>query len=174
MWSSNLWWACPALTPHLPSLYHSCLKATCKDNREVRKLRTRRASCSRSSRKTLRRRKDGGRISGNFVRLQLEAPLQTSFAAVFEKLLPIRERLALPGATARTRITGGDATLDRIGAVVIGQPRSSTPRQWDPGKCGTWMPIMTLQLRYRSPALSGAGTWPSSSSVVHFLSRPTR
>ena len=39
VWSSNLWWACPALTPHLPSLYHSCLKATCKDNREVRKLR---------------------------------------------------------------------------------------------------------------------------------------
>ena len=46
----------------------------------------------------------------DFVGLQLEAP-QTSFSAVFEKLLPIRERLALPGATARTRITGGDATL---------------------------------------------------------------
>ena len=52
----------------------------------------------------------------DFVGLQLEAP-QTSFSAVFEKLLPIRERLALPGATARTRITGGDATLDRIGEV---------------------------------------------------------
>ena len=36
------------------------------------------------------------------------------------KLLPIRERLALPGAAARTWITGGDATLDRIGAVDWG------------------------------------------------------
>ena len=53
----------------------------------------------------------------HFIRLQLEAPLQCSFTAVFEKLLPIRERLALPGVTARARITGGDATLDRIGAV---------------------------------------------------------
>ena len=50
-------------------------------------------------------------------RLQLEAPLQCSFVSVFEKLLPIRERLALPGVTARARITGGDATLERIGAV---------------------------------------------------------
>ena len=54
----------------------------------------------------------------DFIRLQLQAPLQSSFVAV--KLLPIRERLALPGATARTRITGGDATLDRIGAVDWG------------------------------------------------------
>ena len=53
----------------------------------------------------------------DFIRLQLEAPLQCSFVSVFEKLLPIRERLALPGVTARARITGGDATLDRIGAV---------------------------------------------------------
>ena len=53
----------------------------------------------------------------DFVRLQLEAPLQTSFSAVFEKLLPVRERLALPGATTRARITGGDATLGRIVAV---------------------------------------------------------
>ena len=53
----------------------------------------------------------------DFIRLQLEAPLQCSFTAVFEKLWPIRERLALPGVTARARITGGDATLDRIGAV---------------------------------------------------------
>ena len=51
------------------------------------------------------------------MRLQLEAPLQTSFSAVFEKLLPVRERLALPGATTRARITGGDATLGRIVAV---------------------------------------------------------
>ena len=36
---------------------------------------------------------------------------------MFEKLLPIREKLALP---ARTRITGGDAALDRIGAVDWG------------------------------------------------------
>jgi hypothetical protein len=41
----------------------------------------------------------------------------TSFQAAFEKLLPIRERLALPGVSARVRITGGDATLDRIGAL---------------------------------------------------------
>ena len=54
----------------------------------------------------------------DFIRLQLQAPLQSSFAAV--KLLPIRERLALPGAAARTWITGGDATLDRIGAVDWG------------------------------------------------------
>ncbi|CAE7249929.1 unnamed protein product, partial [Symbiodinium necroappetens] len=53
----------------------------------------------------------------DFIRLQLEAPLQCSFVSVFEKLLPIRERLALPGVTARARITGGDATLERIGAV---------------------------------------------------------
>ena len=50
----------------------------------------------------------------DFIRLQLEAPLQCSFTAVFEKLLPIRERLALPGATARARITGGRPFLSGL------------------------------------------------------------
>ena len=53
----------------------------------------------------------------DFIRLQFERPVTTSFRATFEKLLPIRERLALPGVAARVRITGGDATLDRIGAL---------------------------------------------------------
>ena len=53
----------------------------------------------------------------DFIRLQLERPVAASFNASFEKLLPIRELLALPGVAQRTRIVGGDATLSRFGAV---------------------------------------------------------
>ena len=53
----------------------------------------------------------------DFIRLQLERPVAASFNALFEKLLPIRELLALPGVAQRTRIVGGDATLARFGAV---------------------------------------------------------
>ena len=53
----------------------------------------------------------------DFIRLQLERPVAASFNASFEKLLPLRELLALPGVAQRTRIVGGDATLTRFGAV---------------------------------------------------------
>ena len=51
----------------------------------------------------------------DFVRLQLERPLGTSFKASFEKLLPFRERLAMPGASFR--VLGGDAALKRFGGI---------------------------------------------------------
>ena len=53
----------------------------------------------------------------DFIRLQLERPVRSSFNASFEKLLPIRELLALPGMASRSRMAGGDATLGRFGAV---------------------------------------------------------
>ena len=53
----------------------------------------------------------------DFIRLQLERPLSSSFKASFDKLLPFRERLALPGVADRLRILGGDATLDRFGSL---------------------------------------------------------
>ena len=110
--------ACPALTPHLPTLYH-LLKGN---------LQGKGGSGSKSANSTLvqveavnpdeeNRRWEDFWDALDFIRLQLQAPLQCSFVSVFEKLLPIRERLALPGVTARARITGGDATLERIGAV---------------------------------------------------------
>ena len=39
------------------------------------------------------------------------------FWVAFGKLLPIRERLALPGMARSTRFVGGDATLDRLDAA---------------------------------------------------------
>ena len=54
----------------------------------------------------------------DFIRLQLERPVRSSFNASFEKLLPIRELLALPGMAARSRMVGGDATLGRFGGVI--------------------------------------------------------
>ena len=110
--------ACPALAPHLPTLYH-LLKGNLQGNK---------GSGSKNANNTLVQVEAGSHAEEDrrwedfwdaldFIRLQLEAPLQCSFVSVFEKLLPIRERLALPGVTARARITGGDATLDRIGAV---------------------------------------------------------
>ena len=110
--------ACPALTPHLPTLYH-LLKGN---------LQGKSSSGSKNTNSTFvqveavnpdeeNRRWDDFWDALDSIRLQLEAPLQCSFVSVFEKLLPIRERLALPGVTARARITGGDATLERIGAV---------------------------------------------------------
>ena len=53
----------------------------------------------------------------DFIRLQLERPVTSSFRAAFQKLLPIRELLALPGTPERTKVVGGDATLERFGAV---------------------------------------------------------
>ena len=53
----------------------------------------------------------------DWVRLQMEKPWGSSFRVAFGKLLPIRERLALPGMAAHARFVGGDATLDRLGAV---------------------------------------------------------
>ena len=46
-----------------------------------------------------------------------ERPVASSFRAAFQKLLPIRELLALPGTTERTKVVGGDATPERLGAV---------------------------------------------------------
>ena len=59
----------------------------------------------------------------HFIRLQLERPIRASFNASFEKLLPTRELLALPGMSSRTRVLGDDATMDRIGAVDWSQKR---------------------------------------------------
>ena len=53
----------------------------------------------------------------DFIRLQLERPLSSSFRASFDKLLPIRERPALPGVADRLRVLGGDATLERFGSL---------------------------------------------------------
>ncbi|OLQ15436.1 hypothetical protein AK812_SmicGene287 [Symbiodinium microadriaticum] len=110
--------ACPALTPHLPTLYH-LLKGNLQGNKGSGGKNTNNTlvqveACSHAEED---RRWEDFWDALDFIRLQLEAPLQCSFVSVFEKLLPIRERLALPGVTARARITGGDATLDRIGAV---------------------------------------------------------
>ena len=119
--------ACPALTPHLPTLYHLW-----KGN-----LQGKGGSGSKSVTNTLvqveaanpdeeERRWGDFWDALDFIRLQLEAPLQCSFVSVFEKLLPIRERLALPGVTARARITGGDATLNGLGPLT-GRRRFFTP-----------------------------------------------
>lgn len=53
----------------------------------------------------------------DWARLQMEQPWGSSFKAAFGKLLPLRERLALPGVTQRARFVGGDATLERLGAA---------------------------------------------------------
>ena len=53
----------------------------------------------------------------DWIRLQMEKPWGGSFRVAFGKLLPIRERLALPGMARSTRFVGGDATLDRLGAA---------------------------------------------------------
>ena len=53
----------------------------------------------------------------DWIRLQKEKPWRASFRVAFGKLLPIRERLALPGMARSTRFVGGDATLDRLGAA---------------------------------------------------------
>ena len=53
----------------------------------------------------------------DWIRLQMEKPWGASFRVAFGKLLPIRERLALPGMARSTRFVGGDATLDRLGAA---------------------------------------------------------
>ena len=43
----------------------------------------------------------------DFIRLQLERPVRSSFNASFEKVLPIRELLALPGMIGKSRMVGG-------------------------------------------------------------------
>ena len=53
----------------------------------------------------------------DWVRLQMEKPWGSSFRVAFGKLLPLRERLALPGFAQKTRFIGGDATLERLGAA---------------------------------------------------------
>ena len=53
----------------------------------------------------------------DWVRLQMEKPWGTSFRAAFGKLLPLRERLALPGMATSARFVGGDATLTRLGST---------------------------------------------------------
>ena len=110
--------ACPALTPHLPTLYH-LLKGNLQGNKGSggKNANSTLVQVEASDLEEENRRWEDFWDALDFIRLQLEAPLQCSFVSVFEKLLPIRERLALPGVTARARITGGDATLDRIGAV---------------------------------------------------------
>ncbi|CAE7227233.1 unnamed protein product, partial [Symbiodinium sp. CCMP2456] len=109
---------CPELVPHLPSLYHLLkgnLQGTGK-SAKARKQDTYLQVEAASEREETRRWEDFWDAL-DFVRLQLESPLTTSFSSAFEKLLPLRERLALPGVTARTRVTGGDATVTRIGAL---------------------------------------------------------
>ena len=96
---------CPALTPHLPSLYEQGQAG----KKEVL------LQIEASDHYEREHRWEDFWDALDFVRLQLESPLATSFSATFEKLLPIRERLVR--VSARTRITGGDATLSRIGAV---------------------------------------------------------
>eukprot|EP00959_Pyramimonas_sp_CCMP1952_P197391 4127964-Pyramimonas_sp.AAC.1 len=44
-------------------------------------------------------------------------PVEGNFKTSFEGLLGLREALALPRALGRPRWLGGDATLDRIGAL---------------------------------------------------------
>lgn len=53
----------------------------------------------------------------DWIRLQMEKPWGSSFRVAFGKLLPLRERLALPGFARKTGFVGGDATLTRLGAV---------------------------------------------------------
>ncbi|CAE8678476.1 unnamed protein product, partial [Polarella glacialis] len=50
-------------------------------------------------------------------RMTFDRPVESSFEAAFEKLLPVRERLALPGAAQKVKWIGGDAVMDRVGAV---------------------------------------------------------
>ncbi|CAE7220056.1 LCP2 [Symbiodinium sp. CCMP2456] len=109
---------CPELVPHLPSLYH-LLKGNLQGTRKSAQARKQDTylQVEAASESEADRRWEDFWDALDFVRLQLESPLTTSFSAAFEKLLPLRERLALPGVTARTRITGGDATLGRIGAL---------------------------------------------------------
>ncbi|CAE8593825.1 unnamed protein product, partial [Polarella glacialis] len=50
-------------------------------------------------------------------RMTFDQPVESSFEAAFEKLLSVRERLALPGAAQKVKWIGGEAVMDRIGAV---------------------------------------------------------
>lgn len=56
-------------------------------------------------------------------RVMFDAPeaWSTTFQAGFSQALTPRELMALPGVACRTRWTGGDATLDAIGAVDWGR-----------------------------------------------------
>ena len=99
---------CPEMVPRLPALY-----------RPMKGLETRPSSIPDAS----------GHVGADmedaewedfwqtldFTRLQLERPLGISFRAAFDKLLPFRERLAMP--VASLRLLGGDATLERFGSI---------------------------------------------------------
>ena len=57
------------------------------------------------------------------LRVLFDAPAAwaSTFEASFASCLGPRERLALPGAAARTRWTGGDATTSTIGSIDWGR-----------------------------------------------------
>ena len=74
----------------------------------------------------------------DWVRLQMEKPWGSSFRVAFGKLLPIRERLALPGMAPKARFVGGDATLDRLGAA------DWKDRVFHLGSCKAYLPALRM------------------------------
>ena len=50
-------------------------------------------------------------------RLMLQRDVSASSSTTLERMLPIRERLALPGVFNRTRFAGREAVMERIGAA---------------------------------------------------------
>ena len=106
---SAQYWAVssPEISPYLPILYR-LLQQEPGDHRLVQ---------PRGSAEELRLVWEEFWDALDWIRLQMEKPWGASFRVAFGKLLPIRERLALPGMARSTRFVGGDATLDRLGAA---------------------------------------------------------
>ncbi|CAE7221406.1 unnamed protein product [Symbiodinium sp. KB8] len=107
---------CPELIPHLPSRFTQGQLAMSRSQKGASK-DVIYLLVEGSNEAEVGRKWEEFWGSLGFVRLQLEVLFQTNFGATFEKLLPVRERLAAPGQVGKSRITGGDATLSRIGAV---------------------------------------------------------
>lgn len=72
----------------------------------------------------------------DWVRLRMEKPWGASFRVTFGKLLPLRERLAIPGSAQRARFVGGDATLERLGAA------DWKTKQYHIARCDHYLPAL--------------------------------
>ena len=94
----DFYWStvCPEMVPRLPALY-----------RPTRGLETKTTSSAAAEEQAGADMNDDDWEDFwrtlDFIRLQLERPLGTSFRASFEKLLPFRERLAVPGVLPSPR-----------------------------------------------------------------------
>ena len=98
-------------------------------------------------------------------RIMFADPLKwsTNFQAAFAQMLSPRERMALPGQGARVRWTGGDATLESVGAVDWG----STTKGENPKYMATTAGPLLEQLKAEADWV--AADEPAIIAVVELL-----